>query len=509
MLNDRASGILLHPTSLPSHGGIGDLGPAAYEFVDWLAAAKQSLWQVLPLAPAGIGNSPYSATSAFAGNTLMISLERLADRGLISRDRLKSLEGRSGRVDFDRVTATKLPLLGEAAAEFLKSASGRDREKFEKFCWENGWWLEDFVLFDALRQRFKNESWIKWPRELAHRDPAAIDKIKAELKDELLVGRYLQFAFFEQWRALHSRCRDLGIRLIGDIAIFVSYDSADVWTQPDIFQLRADLEPEFVAGVPPDAFSATGQRWGNPLYRWDTLRQRGYDWWERRMRWALYTCDIIRLDHFRGFQQYWEIPASEPTAVNGRWVDGPKDDLFHVLQQKLGDLPFIAEDLGMITPDVNALRERLQIPGMKVLQFAFGDPGAHIYLPHRYEKNTVVYTGTHDNDTTVGWWKTISENERRAVRSYVGESEDGIEWSLIRAAEASVANLCVIPLQDVLGLGTDARMNIPSQPGGNWSWRYEAGMLTPQVAEKLAQLAEVSDRLPLPLPAHDDDYFAA
>ena len=509
MLSQRASGILLHPTSFPSIGGIGDLGPAAYEFLDWMAAARQSLWQVLPLAPAGIGNSPYSATSAFAGNTLLLSLERLADRGLISRDRLRSLSGAHGRVDFDRVTSTKMPLLREAAAEFVHSASGADREKFDKFCWENGWWLEDFVLFDALRHRFRNESWNRWPRELVHRDPAAMEKIRAELKDELAVGRYLQFAFFEQWRALHKRCRELGIRIIGDIAIFVSYDSADVWTQPDIFQLRANLEPEFVAGVPPDGFSATGQRWGNPLYRWDTLQQRGYDWWERRARWSLYTCDIIRLDHFRGFRQYWEIPASEPTAVNGRWVDGPGDDLFHVLQQKLGDLPFIAEDLGLITPDVNALRERLKIPGMKVLQFAFGDPGAHIYLPHRYEPNTVVYTGTHDNDTTIGWWNSISDHERRHVRSYLGQSEDGIEWSMIRAAEASVANLCVLPLQDVLGLGTDCRMNIPSQSGGNWSWRYAPGMLTSKAAEKLALLTEVSDRLPVPLPAHDGDTFSA
>jgi 4-alpha-glucanotransferase len=510
MLNERASGILLHPTSLPSHGGIGDLGPAAYEFADWLAAARQSLWQVLPLAPAGIGNSPYSATSAFAGNTLLISLERLADRGLLSRDRLRSLPAANGPVNFQHAALKKVPLLREAATEFLRSASGTDRERFDKFCWENGWWLEDFVLFDTLRKRFEDESWIRWPRELAHRDPAAIEDIKLELKDELAIRRYLQYAFFEQWRALHSRCRESGIRIVGDVAIFVSYDSADVWTNPHIFQLRPDLEPEFVAGVPPDAFSSTGQRWGNPLYRWDTLRQQGYDWWERRMRWALYTCDIIRLDHFRGFEQYWEIPASEPTAVHGKWVDGPKDDLFNVLRQRLGDLPFIAEDLGVITAEVNALRERHKMPGMRVLQFGFGDPGAHIYLPHRYEKNTVVYTGTHDNDTTIGWWQSISEHERSHVRSYLGAVEDGIQWAMIRAAESSIANLCVVPLQDVLGLGTDCRMNIPSHSDGNWSWRYEPGALTPQLAEKLALLVEVSDRLPKPDPhSHNDDHFGA
>jgi len=510
MLNERASGILLHPTSFPSHGGIGDLGPAAYEFVEWLAAARQSLWQVLPLAPAGIGNSPYSATSAFAGNTLLISLDRLAERGLIDGKRVRSLPDSHGRVDFGRVEVTKLPLLREAATEFLRSATGKDRERFDKFCWENGWWLEDFVLFDVLRKRFKNESWNRWPRELVYRDPVAIERVQHESADELAVDRYLQFAFFEQWRALHSRCRQSGIRIIGDVAIFVSYDSADVWTHPDIFQLDSDLEPEFVAGVPPDAFSSTGQRWGNPVYRWDKLRQQGYDWWESRMRWALYTCDIIRLDHFRGFQQYWEIPAAEPTAVHGRWVDGPKDDLFHVLRQKLGDLPFIAEDLGLITPDVHALREGLGMPGMRVLQFGFGDPGAHIYLPHRYQRNTVVYTGTHDNDTTIGWWNSIPEAQRRLVRSYLGDAEDGIAWAMIRAAISSIADLCVVPLQDVLGLGTDCRMNIPSVDGGNWSWRYNPGMLKPQLAEKLALLAEVSDRLPKIDPyTHSDNDFGA
>ncbi len=496
MFTQRATGILVHPTSFPSRGGIGDLGPAAYEFVEWMASARQSLWQVLPLAPAGIGDSPYSATSAFAGNPLLVSLERLADRGLTSSKRVASLPDSHGRVDYERVKAAKLPLLREAATEFLANARGEDRKRFEKFCWENGWWLEDFVLYDTLRHRFKDASWNTWPRELVHRDPAALEKIRKELAPELDIARYIQFAFLEQWRSLHAACRSRNIRVIGDVAIFVSYDSADVWTHPDIFQLRPDLEPEFVAGVPPDAFSDTGQRWGNPLYRWDALRQRGYDWWEQRMRWALYTCDIIRLDHFRGFEQYWEIPASEPTAVHGRWVDGPKDDLFQVLKHKLGQLPFIAEDLGVITAEVNALRERLQIPGMRVLQFGFGDPGAHIYLPHRYESNTVVYTGTHDNDTTIGWWHSLPDHIRRHVRSYLGPAEDGIEWAMIRAALGSVATLSVVPLQDVLGLGGDCRMNVPSQSGGNWSWRYHPGMLTAKVAEKLALLTEVSDRLP-------------
>jgi len=496
MLNQRLSGILLHPTSLPSSGGIGDLGPAAHEFVEFLAEARQGLWQLLPLSPAGLGNSPYSSTSAFAGNPLLISLERLAERGMIPRERALSLKNGGGPVDYENVRATKLPLLQEAARSFLKNSWGEHRARFDRFCAENSWWLEDFVLFDALRRRFHGESWNRWPHELAHREAAALDRARAEHSEELTIGRFLQFAFFEQWRALHAHCRHRGVRIVGDIAIFVSYDSADVWTHPGLFQLDREREPEFVAGVPPDAFSSDGQRWGNPLYRWEALRDSGYDWWVRRVRWALAACDIIRLDHFRGFAQYWQIPASEPTAVHGRWVDGPKDDLFRVLRATLGDLPFIAEDLGLINDDVRALRARLDIPGMRVMQFAFADPGAHIYLPHRFERNTVVYTGTHDNDTTAGWWKSCSEDERNAARTYFGVAADGIHWAMMRAAMGSVANFCVFPAQDLLGLGSDARLNFPGVSGGNWTWRLKAGALESRVAEKLARLMEVTDRLP-------------
>lgn len=495
MFEQRASGILLHPTSVPAQGGIGDLGPAAYQFIDFLAASHQTLWQVLPLGPPGYGNSPYSSTSAFAGSVLMISLDRLAERGWIDHSRLNGLPDSAHRVDYERVRATKLPILEEAARNFLNGAKGEDRQRFEKFCWENGWWLEDFVLFDALRRHHDCESWNHWPRELALREPAALDRARKELSEELNIGRFLQFAFLEQWRSLRTYCALRGIRIVGDIAIFVSYDSADVWNHPDVFRLDREGNPEVVAGVPPDAFSETGQRWGNPLYRWDTLRDRGYDWWVQRVRWALMLCDYIRLDHFRGFQAYWEIPASEPTAVKGRWVSGPGEDLFNVFRQQLGDLPFIAEDLGVITPDVYALRERLKIPGMRVMQFGFDNPGAHIYLPHKYEPNTVVYTGTHDNDTTPGWWKNgISGDGRRFVTAYLGEPDDGMHWAMIRAAEESVARLCIIPLQDVLGLGSDARMNIPSSSGGNWSWRYQSGSLKPELAQKLATMMEVCDR---------------
>lgn len=495
MFDKRASGILLHPTSLPSRGGIGDLGPAAYQFVDFLTAARQTLWQVLPLGPAGFGNSPYSATSAFAGNVLLVSLERLAERGWIDRKKMANLPDTVDRVNYEQVKAAKIPLLEEAARNFLANAKGEDRERFEKFCWENGWWLEDFVLFDALRRRYHDESWNGWPRELALREPAVLDQARRELANELAVDRFLQFAFLEQWRALRAFCAARGIRIIGDIAIFVSYDSADVWTHPDVFRLDRDGNPEVVAGVPPDAFSVTGQRWGNPLYRWDALRDRGYDWWIQRVRWSLMLCDYIRLDHFRGFQAYWEIPANEPTAVHGKWVPGPSDDLFLVLRRQFGDLPFIAEDLGLITADVVALRERLTIPGMRVMQFGFGNPGAHIYLPHRFELNTVVYTGTHDNDTTLGWWNNgTSPQERRFAQAYLGTQEDGVHWALIRAAEASVARLCVVPIQDVLGLGSEGRMNIPSSANGNWSWRYSANALTRELAEKMANIVDVSDR---------------
>ena len=494
---ERLCGILLHPTSLPARGGIGDFGPAAYEFLDFLAAARQGLWQVLPLGPLGIGDSPYSATSAFAGNPMLVSLERLAERGWIDAARLAALPAPGARVDYAQVRALKVPLLVEAATNFLAGRDGGARPRFEQFCRDHASWLDDAALFQILRRRYDRISWKRWPAELVHREPAALERARNELAAEIDVARVLQFAFFEQWRALRRACAQRAIRIVGDVAIFVSYDSADVWTHPELFKLDAHLEPEVVAGVPPDAFSATGQRWGNPVYRWDVLRGRGYDWWVERMRWACRACDIIRLDHFRGFEKYWEIPASEPTAVNGHWVEGPGDDLFQVLGHALGELPFIAEDLGFITPEVHALRRRLNIPGMRVMQFGFGDPGAHIYLPHRFEANTVVYTGTHDNDTLVGWWNSAaSDAERRAVLAYLGQPSDGVHWAFIRAAVDSVAELCVVPAQDVLGLDSSARMNVPSRPDGNWTWRLSPGALTPALAQKLADLATASDRVP-------------
>jgi 4-alpha-glucanotransferase len=509
----RAAGILLHPTSLPSRGGVGDFGPAAYQFVDFLAAARQGLWQVLPLGPLGYGNSPYSSTSAFAGNPLLISLERLADHGWIDAAKIDLPAASSGTaatpVEYDKVFATKMPLLFEAGRNFLRTGPANALRQFEHFCAENAWWLDDFVLFDALRARHKLESWNRWPHDLAHREPAALEKARRELDDDIQIRSALQFAFYEQWRALRRYCSERAIRVVGDVAIFMNYDSADLWTHRELFRLNGDLQPEVVAGVPPDFFSKTGQRWGNPLYRWDVMKTRGYQWWIHRLRWATQNCDYIRLDHFRGFDQFWEIPAADDTAVNGRWVDGPRDDLFTTLREALGGLPFFAEDLGYITPEVHALRDRLQIPGMAVLQFGFGDEGAHMYLPHRAD-GKVMYTGTHDNDTVAGWWNSgAAEHERRNAEAYVGRCDDGIHWAFIRAAVCSAASMSIIPLQDVLGLRSEARMNTPSLHGGNWRWRFDASQLKSELSAKLALLAELSDRLPKTFGSPAADSFAA
>jgi len=505
----RAAGILLHPTSLPSRGGIGDFGSAAYQFVDFLASARQGLWQVLPLGPIGYGNSPYSSTSAFAGNPLLISLERLAERGWIDRAKLDGLSGDSAPVQYEQVFAQKMPLLFEAARGFVRSAAGDSLRRFDAFRSENAWWLDDFVLFDALRAQRKLESWNRWPRDLAYREPSALEKARTELADDIRIRSALQFAFYEQWRSLRRYCSERSIRIVGDVAIFVNHDSADVWTHRELFRLDENLEPQVVAGVPPDYFSKTGQRWGNPLYHWDVMKGGGYQWWIQRLRWATQNCDYIRLDHFRGFDQFWEIPAGDATAVNGRWVDGPRDDLFLKLREALGGLPFFAEDLGYITPEVNALRDRLQIPGMAVLQFGFGDEGAHIYLPHR-SAGKVIYTGTHDNDTVVGWWHSgAAEHERRNAEAYLGRCDDGIHWSFIRGALCSPASLSIVPLQDVLGLGSEARMNTPSLHGGNWRWRFDPAQVRPETAEKLAHLAELSDRLPQSPAKPINENFAA
>lgn len=491
---ERSSGLLLHISSLPSLGGIGDFGPAAYRFADFLAQAQQRLWQMLPLGPTGYGNSPYASLSAFAGNPLFVSLEDLVEKGWIAGDRIVGLAGGTQRVDFEEVERLKRPLLKEAAQNFIARHSAEEWSRFERFREENAFWLDDYAAFSVLRQIFDSAAWSAWPRELAHREAEALRSFEREHADRLEVERAIQFAFDEQWSSLRNYCRQRNVRFVGDLAIFVNYDSADVWTHPEIFDLNEDLAPNHVAGVPPDYFSATGQRWGNPLYRWDLLEQRDFDWWVARIRRAHSIYDVMRLDHFRGFEAFWQIPAADETAEGGRWIKAPGAELFAKLADVFGELPFIAEDLGYITLEVDALRERFKFPGMRVLQFGFDGRGSHIYLPHNYERNTVVYTGTHDNDTTLGWWLHASETEKAAVGAYLNPRPEDAVWSLIRAAAASIADLCFFPVQDVLGLGSEARMNIPSQPQNNWTWRMAPDALTPILAEKLSRLVEATDR---------------
>jgi 4-alpha-glucanotransferase len=502
----RSSGVLLHITSLPSYGGIGDLGPAAHEFVDFLVRARQHIWQVLPLGPTGYGNSPYSGASAFAGNPLLISLEFLSDWGWIAGDRIAGLAGHGGAVDFAEVEQRKLPLLYEAAANFLDRGPREPKlaaqwKQFEAFCRAEEGWLADYALYAELRRQYNTIAWTAWPEPMRSRQPQALADAVARHGRTLAQEQALQFAFSQQWSQLRQAAARSGIRILGDVAIFVNMDSADVWVHPDLFELDKNLNPTRIAGVPPDYFSSTGQRWGNPLYRWDVLASRGFDWWIARIRRACQIYDIVRLDHFRGFEAYWAIPAAEKTAVNGTWVKAPGLALFRALEAALGPLPLVAEDLGLITPEVDALRLALGLPGMKVVQFGFSDKGAHIHLPHRFTPQTVAYTGTHDNNTTLGWWQSASKAERSAVEAYVGPFGGKPVWPLIRAVEESAAQMAVVPAQDLLELGSEARMNTPAVAAGNWSWRAPEAAWTPELAARLAALAEVADR--------DNDPFSA
>ena len=500
---NRSQGVLLHVSSLGSRGVIGDLGPAAHAFLDFLAAAKQHVWQVLPLAPTGYGNSPYSASSAFAGNPYLISLEVLADWGWIAEDRIGGLPAAAAAVDFDAVERMKMPLLEEAAESFLdrgahEAGFAGQWAEFEAFCRAEEAWLTDYALYAELRRQLNTGAWTAWPEPLRRREPAALAEAMEKHGRALAREQVLQFAFARQWSALRKAAAKLAVRIMGDIAIFVNFDSSDVWTHPELFELDESLNPIRIAGVPPDYFSPTGQRWGNPLYRWDVLEEQGFDWWIRRIARSAQLYDIIRLDHFRGFEAFWAIPAAEATAINGRWVKAPGLKLFRALEGALGPLPLVAEDLGLITAEVDALRMELTYPGMKVLQFGFSDKGAHIHLPHRFEPGCVAYTGTHDNDTTQGWWDSNREIQA-AVEAYAGPAPriDGRArpvWPLIRAAAASVADLALAPAQDLLELGSEARMNTPAVAVGNWSWRVPQNCWTKELAAKLAALAEVTDR---------------
>ena len=505
---NRSQGVLLHISSLASHGGIGDLGPAAHDFLGFLAAAKQHVWQVLPLGPTGYGNSPYAASSAFAGNQYLISLELLADWGWIDAARIAGLPGAGAYVDFNQVEQAKIPLLEEAADNFLERGArelARQWAEFEQFCRDQAAWLNDYAFYAELRRQLNTGAWTTWPEPLRRRDPDALAEVAAKHGGALAREQVLQFAFARQWSALREAAAGHAISMMGDTAIFVNFDSADVWTHPDLFELDAELKPTHVAGVPPDYFSPTGQRWGNPLYRWDVLEERGYEWWVHRIGRAVQLFDVVRLDHFRGFEAYWAIPAEEGTAINGKWTKGPGLKLFQALESALGPLPLVAEDLGLITPEVEELRLELKMPGMRVLQFGFGDKGAHIHLPHRFVRNTVAYTGTHDNDTTQGWWRTAGKAERAAVEAYVGPVNDRPAWPLIRAAAASTAELALAPAQDLLELGSEARMNTPAVAAGNWSWRAAAGCYTPELAARLAALVDVTDRDNDPLSAPEKE----
>jgi 4-alpha-glucanotransferase len=495
----RASGILLHPTSLPSRWGIGDLGDSAYAFVDFLAAAGQQIWQVMPLGPTGYGDSPYQSFSSFAGNPLLISPDRLLAVGLLAeQDTADAPNFSHEHVDYGAVIPYKQELLRRSFARFQQEAAVEARQEFEHFRAGQAHWLDDYALFAALKAAHGGAAWNSWPEPLKRREPGAIAEARAAVvAGEYALQTYAQWLFYRQWGELRRYANERGVTIVGDIPIFVAYDSADVWANPELFFLDESGSPTVIAGVPPDYFSATGQRWGNPLFRWDVLAANGYAWWIERVRAVLGLVDIVRLDHFRGFAAYWEVPAEEETAIHGRWVPGPGAALFSALERELGQLPIIAEDLGVITPDVEELRDGFGFPGMKVLQFGFGGTGTDPYLPHNHIQNCVVYTGTHDNDTTVGWWKAASLEERTFTQLYLGRDGSDIAWDLIRVALASVADMAVVPMQDLYSLDTKARMNMPGRLGGNWGWRYTPEMLHPDVAERLRLLAQLYGRLPV------------
>jgi 4-alpha-glucanotransferase len=484
----RKSGILLHPTSLPGDLGIGDFGKWAYRFVDFLAESGQQLWQILPFGPTGFGHSPYQSYSSIAGNPLLISLQSLVDRGLLSAEDLKDTPRfPDSTVDFNTVMPLKKKLLKKAAAAFFLNGSEPFRTEFQRFCVDQNSWLDVYARFAALKEANSDSAWIRW-------DPAI-----AANAQEILDQQFTQFEFFRQWKALKKYCSERGIEVIGDIPIFVSHDSADVWANPELFDLDEKGNAHAIAGVPPDYFSKTGQCWGNPLYRWDVMEQTGFRWWIARVKSMLDVVDIIRLDHFRGFESYWEIPGGSATAMHGRWVKGPGDRLFNALQQALGRMPFIAEDLGLITPEVHKLRDRWGFPGMRVLQFAFGDQSPHNpHKPYNYIPNCVAYTGTHDNDTTHGWFSdktgASSSAEKEMALRYMGSKGTDAVWDFIRLLLSSAADTAIVPMQDVLELGSEARMNLPSTTENNWRWRMREDQLPYDLAIKLREMNRLYGR---------------
>lgn len=493
VIGARASGILLHPTSLPGPG-VGDLGEQAFRFVDWLADAGQSLWQVLPLVAVNEGGSPYNALSAFAGNPLLISPAELHLHGLLPAEAAAAPQLDDDNLDFHAALRWKADVV--RAAHALLSDDEELRADFRAFRDEEAGWLDDYTLFRALRDAHGRRSWVDWPEPLRRREPEALRRAREEFADEIERHAYAQYLFDLQWAAVRRYAHRNGIRIVGDVPIFVAYDSADVWAHPELFELDEALRPTVVSGVPPDYFSATGQRWGNPLYRWDVLARTGYRWWIERFRRTLQMVDVVRVDHFRGFESYWQVPAQEETAIHGEWRAGPGRKLFDAVSRVLGGLPLIAEDLGIITEEVEALRDDLDLPGMRVLQFAFGgDDPKNPHLPRNYVHNAVAYTGTHDNDTVLGWYADAGREERIAVDELTGGGRD-MHWRLIETVLQSGAGWAIVPLQDVLGLGGQARMNTPGVAEGNWAWRLRDGELTPKLAARLAELVRKTGRAP-------------
>jgi len=492
---ERASGILLHPTSLPGIYGIGDIGPEAYRWVNFLSSAGCGLWQVLPLGPTGYGDSPYQCFSAFAGNPLLISPQGLIAEDLLHLgDVIDGNEYPADQVDFGKIIPYKLGILDRSFIRFPQKGSPEIKADFQNFKESESHWLVDFSLFMAIKEEFGGGSWVNWPEPLRQREPQAIRTFIGAHQDSIERHAYRQFLFFRQWARLRKYAHEQNVTIIGDIPIFVAHDSADVWAHPELFYLDATGNPTVVAGVPPDYFSPTGQLWGNPLYRWDLHAADGYQWWQSRFRAVLSTVDIVRLDHFRGFAGYWEIPAQEENAINGRWVPGPGKHFFYKIKEALGDLPIIAEDLGVITEDVEDIRDTFGLPGMKVLVFAFDDDASNVFLPHNYTRECVVYTGTHDNDTTLGWYKRVEERERDYARKYLARDGQDISWDLIRAAWASTAVFALAPMQDFLSLDNLARMNYPSKLGGNWIWRMPSEAPSEPLRARIAEMNTVYGR---------------
>ena len=493
---NRSSGILLHPTSFPGDYGIGDIGPQAHRWIDFLSKAGCGLWQVLPLGPTGYGDSPYQSFSAFAGNPYLISPESLLEDGLLHSNDLVDLPEFPGEsVDFGAVIPWKTGLLDRAFIQFQNLKSKNLRVDFEAFQEKHTFWLPDFALFMALKEAYGGGSWVNWPSPLLKRDPDAIKDARESHSVAILRQEFRQFVFYRQWESLRQHAHQENILVIGDIPIFVAHDSSDVWAHPELFYLDEKGDPTVVAGVPPDYFSETGQLWGNPLYRWNHHQEDGYAWWLKRLSAVLELVDIVRLDHFRGFAGYWEVPFGKKTAVDGRWVSGPGEDFFAEVEKSLGHLPIIAENLGVITADVTEMRQRFKLPGMRIIQFAFNGDPKDPFLPHNHEVDNVVYTGTHDNDTSKGWYDRVPESEKSFYRLYLNQDGSDVSWDLIRAAWRSVSIFALAPMQDFLSLGNEARMNYPGNPSGNWTWRMPASALDESLQERINELNFLYDRL--------------